>query len=370
MQEESRGTGRARWAWIAGLSAAALVAFLAWMLIGREPLADADTAAPDAQSTVSPDATATPTPSPVSEATPAPALSAPGFDTVRAEADGTVVVAGSGPAGATLTIMADGASVGTVEVDATGKFATVLSLGAADKVRVLTLMAALADGQQLASAASVLLEPTAAAPQQDTTAVASSSDEHTDATPAPVALVADAEGVTKLTEEAPVAEVLIDTIGYDRLGNVDIAGRGAAGQFARLYIDNALQATAPLSATGKWRVKLTAVDEGVHALRVDQVDGAGKVTSRVETPFQREAVAKVASATTAAEPAADPTATPPPVTEVSVTVQPGFTLWAIARESYGDGMLYVRVFEANKDQIRNPDLIYPGQVFTVPAKTQ
>ena len=49
-----------------------------------------------------------------------------------------------------------------------------------------------------------------------------------------------------------------------------------------------------------------------------------------------------------------------------VTVQPGFTLWAIAREKYGKGDLYVRVFEANRERIKDPDLIYPGQVFTVP----
>lgn len=49
-----------------------------------------------------------------------------------------------------------------------------------------------------------------------------------------------------------------------------------------------------------------------------------------------------------------------------VTVQPGNTLWAISRAQYGDGVLYVRVFEANRSQIRDPDLIYPGQVFTLP----
>ncbi len=51
---------------------------------------------------------------------------------------------------------------------------------------------------------------------------------------------------------------------------------------------------------------------------------------------------------------------------VTVTVQPGFTLWGIAQERYGDGVLYVQVFEANRDRIRDPDLIYPGQVFAVP----
>ena len=52
---------------------------------------------------------------------------------------------------------------------------------------------------------------------------------------------------------------------------------------------------------------------------------------------------------------------------VSITVQPGFTLWGIAKAQLGDGVMYVQVFEANKDKIRDPDLIYPGQVFTLPA---
>ncbi|HEX9857536.1 MAG TPA: LysM peptidoglycan-binding domain-containing protein, partial [Paracoccaceae bacterium] len=56
--------------------------------------------------------------------------------------------------------------------------------------------------------------------------------------------------------------------------------------------------------------------------------------------------------------------TPAPVT---VTVQPGYTLWRIAKDNFGRGVMYVQVFEANRDKIRDPDLIYPGQVFTVPA---
>ena len=49
-----------------------------------------------------------------------------------------------------------------------------------------------------------------------------------------------------------------------------------------------------------------------------------------------------------------------------VTVQPGNTLWGISRRSYGEGTLYVRVFEANRQRIRDPDLIYPKQVFKIP----
>jgi LysM repeat protein len=60
-------------------------------------------------------------------------------------------------------------------------------------------------------------------------------------------------------------------------------------------------------------------------------------------------------------------AAPAAAVPVTVTVQPGFTLWGIAQERYGDGVLFVQVFEANRDKIKNPDLIYPGQVFSVPA---
>ena len=66
--------------------------------------------------------------------------------------------------------------------------------------------------------------------------------------------------------------------------------------------------------------------------------------------------------------AAAPEAATPGSRAVIVTVQPGFSLWRIARETYGEGVLYVKVFEANRDQIRDPDLIYPGQIFTVPAQ--
>lgn len=70
----------------------------------------------------------------------------------------------------------------------------------------------------------------------------------------------------------------------------------------------------------------------------------------------------------AAAPAADaaPAApSAPPV--VTVTVQPGNTLWAIAEGQMGEGIRYVQVYEANKEAIRDPDLIYPGQIFTIPT---
>ena len=47
-------------------------------------------------------------------------------------------------------------------------------------------------------------------------------------------------------------------------------------------------------------------------------------------------------------------------------IQPGDHLWKIARQRYGSGFEFTLIYEANKDQIRDPNLIYPGQVFTLP----
>lgn len=407
---------------VAGAGVGLVVGVLIWaFVLNRQgPVTGADPQAATTTATVQAAATDTassaePAPasteaaaSPTTLAPAAPAPPPAAIDTVRAEPDGTVLVAGSAPPGARLSILVDGQTAATVQPDPSGKFATFLALGASAAPRVLSLAGKLADGQALSSPADVILNPTPPAPAPAAPAPAASEPAASEpaqtattasdqpaptgpvatatatATANPSPLVADDNGVTKLTAAAPLAAVMIDTIGYDSLGNVDIAGRGGDAGAVRLYVDTVLAATAPLASDGKWRAKLTAVAPGVHTLRADQITPDGKVASRAELPFQREEPAKVATATapaaapatatapaTAAAPAATTetatTATPPQTKAQIVTVQPGFTLWAIARASYGDGLFYVRVYEANKDQIRNPDLIYPGQVFTVPA---
>ena len=59
--------------------------------------------------------------------------------------------------------------------------------------------------------------------------------------------------------------------------------------------------------------------------------------------------------------------TNPAVTENKThTVQSGDTLWAIAKKYYGNGGQYTKIASANPD-IKNPNLIYPGQVLSIPA---
>jgi nucleoid-associated protein YgaU len=53
----------------------------------------------------------------------------------------------------------------------------------------------------------------------------------------------------------------------------------------------------------------------------------------------------------------------------TITVKSGDSLSAIAKRELGDASQWRAIYEANRDQIKNPDLIYPGQVLTLPAST-
>ena len=62
---------------------------------------------------------------------------------------------------------------------------------------------------------------------------------------------------------------------------------------------------------------------------------------------------------------------PQPRAEVEVrryTVVSGDSLSKIAKREYGDAQKWRQIYEANRDQIKDPDLIYPGQVLTIPAE--
>jgi hypothetical protein len=142
----------------------------------------------------------------------------------------------------------------------------------------------------------------------------------------------------------------IEVIAYDNDGEVTISGKGNVGDFVRVYIDDKPVKSTSIGLDGSWVTPLTGLKQGLYTLRADEISPDGIVVGRVETPFQRESIELAAKGASA------------------ITVQPGYTLWAIARERYGSGFQYVRVYQANLDLIKDPDLIYPGQVFNLPKE--
>ncbi|MFP4274686.1 MAG: LysM peptidoglycan-binding domain-containing protein, partial [Paracoccaceae bacterium] len=185
---------------------------------------------------------------------------------------------------------------------------------------------------------------------------------------APAVILAGRDGVRVMQspETAGLAPdltsaVALESISYSDGGTVELAGRGRGDGFVRVYLDNRPVTSGRIAPEGSWALSLPDVEAGVYTLRVDELDAAGTVTSRIETPFERTAPEMLEAVASASGGQGE---TLPPVR--AITVQPGNTLWALSKEFYGEGILYVRVFEANRDRIRDPDLIYPGQVFAIP----
>ncbi len=344
----------------------------------------------------------------------------------RFEPDGAVLVSGQTSSMANIAILVDGTEQDRLMADATGAFTYVGFIGYSDSPRVLSVVAN-PDGESVgadrtfimaanpapvvaqvaplreASETPALTDNTVVAQRPDpepqvpaTEQLALTSEEALaeetpvlaptvaavpDVTPEEAADVSQEQGasptILALTEDgvdvvqAPVSDaspevmstVALDAITYDTEGEVVLQGRALGQGFVQVYVDNVPVSRLPVDEDGAWAGDLPDVDKGVYTLRIDEVDLEGDVVSRIETPFLRESPETVAEAL--AEQVSDPS-----FSVATRTVQPGATLWAIAQDRYGDGIAYVTVFEANRDRIRDPDLIYPGQVFVLPDESE
>ncbi len=363
---------------------------------GATPSQSSTSATPTAQSSEATEVASAPaTPGPAPKKTDlrapkkVPDLVAPSFDVVRVNRQGDAVIAGRAAPGAKVSVRAGNLLVGTVKADERGEWVLVplqpleagsreLSLEAVGpdkkllKSKDIVVVAvperdkegdsiAVLTPRQGGGASKVLQAPkpksTAAATQGATTQVAAKPvTEETTASPSVSAQTSASQQTAatapaaKPAVQAPAPEPLtLDTVDYNDEGELILSGKAPTGSTVQLYVDNRSIGGTEVVNSGSWKLTPKAhVEPGDHKLRVDQIDAAGKVVRRVELPFTR----------------AEPEKTKLAVGQV--IVQPGNSLWRIARRNYGRGVLYTVIYEANRGQIRDPDLIYPGQVFTMP----
>ena len=350
-----------------------------------------------------------------------PAAPGPRFDVVRVERNGDAVIAGWAPPGSRVTLHDGGNDLGSVTADASGNWVLLPNRPLPPGSHELYLTARTRSGDSLQSENSVVVSvpdpqaavQAAAAPEpapgpahgsgagepvsgsapavtqttQDASspggtttdrtadedlsgrtaesapAAADSAAEPAAAEPAPetvqetiaVLVPRQGEGTSRIFQQPNEEDGIVDqdlvlnAIDYDQHGRVVISGRASPGAQVQVYLDNDLVGRATADAEGRWALRPNErVSSGLHRLRVDQIGDGGTVAARVETPFSRaEALTDLPG-------------------ETFVIVQPGNSLWRIARKTYGDGFRYSVIYRSNADQIRDPDLIYPGQVFLVP----
>ncbi|ACL56626.1 LysM peptidoglycan-binding domain-containing protein [Methylobacterium nodulans] len=227
--------------------------------------------------------------------------------------------------------------------------------------------------------------------------------------------------------------IRIASVDAEAGGKLFVSAQGAPQASVRLYLNDTLIAPGQAGPDGRIAFAIgRGVRPGDYRVRIDQVDPAtGAVKTRSEVKFAVPATLDAPSATAAVRPApgeaqkpprptasaktpAEPPvlreasaapAAPPSTPTVDGTIAPSATkpvppavaartpdpaqdpgtvfvsavstatvvrgdnLWSISRRAYGRGVRYTVIFGANQTQIRNPNRIYPGQVFVLPGET-
>jgi len=288
-------------------------------------------------------------PAPVVQApVPPPPPRPPTFDIVRINPRGDAVFAGRAVPGSTIRLKDGDEVIGEIQADERGEWVFVPDVALPPGQRRLGLDMHVDDGPAIQSEDVVVL----VVPQQGQDVAGRAADGPSQALAMKVPRSGDGPTVVLQKPETEIAgsPLGIDAIDYDAKGRVVVSGHAPAGATVRLYLNDGLLGDVIANSEGFWVFEPeTTLESGLYNLRADQTSPSGQVVARVATPFAP------------AEPLDEPLA------GRIVVVQPGNSLWRIARRTYGSGPAYAVIYEANADQIRDPDLIYPGQVFALPA---
>ncbi|MGE5538959.1 MAG: LysM peptidoglycan-binding domain-containing protein [Gemmatimonas sp.] len=280
---------------------------------------------------------------PGAQSTQTEATNRPSFDIVRINPKGDAVIAGRAQPGAEVEIRDGDKTIGKVTADARGEWVLVPEQPLSPGAHSLNLVARLNGDTATSDSDVVLVVPE---PGRD---IAGREGGEAGA----LALGLPREGGARLLQSpgarAARGKLAIEIIDFDQAGHTTASGQAKTGAEIRLTIDGQADARGRTDANGEWRVTLTKpLAPGRHRLKADQLEG-NRVVDSVEVSFER------------------PAAGPESAGSV-VVVDAGNSLWRIARRTYGEGTRYTLIFEANRDRIRDPDLIYPGQVFNLPAR--
>jgi LysM repeat protein len=272
--------------------------------------------------------------------TPTQPPSKPSFDVVRVNPDGRAVIAGRSAPGSHVTVLDGDQPIGSVDADQRGEWVLLPDKPLDSGTRELTVKSAEAGQPAKTSDQSVVLN------------VPAPKDGGPSAT---LAVVMPKNGGGSVVLQTPQnsaglarsGELVLGSVDYDEHGELRINGKAPPGAVVQAYLNDKLAGRTQVGADGNWHiVPAEPVPPGSYSLRLDRVQQDGKVLSRLEVPFVRTDKGEL-------------------LTQV-VSVVPGNSLWRIAQRIYGHGLRYTVIYEANRAQIKDPDLIYPGQVFVLP----
>jgi nucleoid-associated protein YgaU len=275
----------------------------------------------------------------------------PTFDVVKVGPTGTAVIAGRAEPGSKVTVRDGDKVIGEVTADRRGEWVLVPDQPIGPGDRLLSLEASgPRDGATVKSDETVALSispPKASGKEATALAVVLPRNGNGAAR-----VLQRPDGSLPSSQGTPSADkplaLSLDALEYDDQGRAVLSGRATPGATVQIYAGNQPLATATADAAGEWSAtSARVVGPGRVELRLDQLGKDARVVQRIVVPLAEAATAEL-------------------VPGQSYTVQPGNNLWQISRRAYGVGTRYLIIYSANLSQIRDPERIYPGQVFRVP----
>ena len=281
-----------------------------------------------------------------------PNVEKPAFDVVNVEPTGEAVVAGRAAPNAKVELRDAGKTIAEATADNSGQFVMIPPVLAPGD-HSLTLTTGAGGSEPETSPAIAVAVPA----------------------PAAATALAPAARAEKPAEAAPTPasdRLAIRSVEASAEGRLAARGGAEPNAVVRLYLNGAYVADAKTKADGRWSLTiLRGMAPGAYLLRADEINPTdAKVVARAEAPFNIPAAPERAAANAAsasAAPATEQSSADVVVDAVNTAhVAPGDTLWGMSQTYYGDGTRYRLIFAANAQQIRNPNLIYPGQIFVVP----
>ena len=143
--------------------------------------------------------------------------------------------------------------------------------------------------------------------------------------------------------------ITLDFVEYSPTGKVLVSGRSEANKEISFFFDDDLVGKSLVDKNGLWEFEYDKkIKFGKIDLRIDLLTNNEIIS--MSTPIFMENMARIINNS-----------------ENRIVVQPGNSLWRIARKTLGGGVFYSEIYKKNALKIKNPDMIFPGQVFDLPV---
>jgi nucleoid-associated protein YgaU len=301
---------------------------------------------------------------PVDKAQTQTTATGPAFDIVNVDPSGEAVIAGRAAPNAKVELHDGGKTIAEATADAGGQF-VIIPPALAPGDHSLSLAASDDKAQQAISSPVAVSVPV----QEAKVAVAAPTN--------PNGTAPSALGMRTLATPASVngSRVAIQSVEADAVGGLVAKGSAEPNATVRLYLNQADLAEAKTQSDGRWSLTIQhGMSPGGYVMRADEIGhGDASVVASADTPFEYPEAASPTSLTVPipASTSTGQSLAPSPADPVVASIQTkrvvtGHTLWALSQSYYGDPTRYPAIVEANRAQIHNPNVIFPGQVFVVP----